>query len=182
MCENHIKKLDELIYSYTGRGKSVVKTDISELTLPGDNYCSLMLKIDVTLKNLNNEEEEEVLHVVAKCRNYRGNSFMDVISPLQFKKEIGFYTEVIPALEKFQREQGVQEIYDIFPKVLAFRKNLHGNDDEIDEHAVILMENLIEKGKNYFNVIKNITVIFETQKKIKCLTETVNSNAYIQYI
>lgn len=162
MCENHIENLDELVYSYTGRGKSVVKTDISELTLPGDNYCSLMLKIDVTLKNLGNEEEE-VLHVVAKCRNYRGNSFMDVISPLQFKKEIGFYAEVIPALEKFQREQGVQEIYDIFPKVLAFRKNLHGNDDEIDEHAVILMENLIEKGRNSFNNIRTV-LLFSKQR------------------
>lgn len=152
MYDNYIEKLDELIYSYTGPGKSIVGTDISELTLPGDNYCSLMLKIDVTLKNLENNEKE-VLNVVAKCRNQRGSSFMDHISPLQFKKEIGFYTEVIPALENFQREQGVEEIYDIFPKVLAFRKNLHGIDDEIDEHAVILMENLIEQGTyNYLSV------------------------------
>lgn len=145
MYDDYIEKLDDLIYQYTGKEKTILNKTISNLTQPGDNYCSLMLKIDVTLKNLHSNDEE-MLYVVAKCRNKGGNTFFDQISPFQFKKEIGFYTEIVPTLEQFQREQGSTEFYDIYPKVYAVRRNLHGNDDEIDENAVILMENLFEKG------------------------------------
>lgn len=144
MEENHIEEIDDLIYSYTGRSKTIISISTSHLNLPGENYCSLMLKVDVTLKNLVNDEEEN-LHVVAKCRR-RLDTIVDSISSLQFKKEIDFYTEIVPVLQQFQRQQAVEEIYDIFPKIIAFRRNLHGKNDEIDDHAVILMENLKEKG------------------------------------
>lgn len=143
--ENYIENLDELIYQYTGPTKRIIKKDISNLTLPGENYFSVMLKIDVTLKNLENDEEE-VLHAAAKCRIRGYNSFFTDVAPIQFNKEIGFYTDIAPVLQQFQREQGIEDVLDIFPKVLAVRRNLSGVGDEIDEHAVILMENLKEQG------------------------------------
>lgn len=146
MYDDYIVNLDELIYGYTGPSKTIMKKDIKNLTAPGDNYCSLMLKIDVTLKNLNNNEEE-MLYMVGKCLNKGRKSFMDTFSPWQFKKEIEFFAKIVPALKELQREQGAEEEYDIFPKVLALRRNLHGNDDEIDDEAVILMENLIQQGR-----------------------------------
>lgn len=142
----HIEKVDELIYQYTGRSKTIVRTNISRLTLPGENYCSLMLKLDVTLRSTDNADEE-ILHIVAKCINKTDSDYFNFIGPLQFKKEIGFYTEIIPALERLQIQQGLEEVFNIFPKVLAFRNNLHGLNQEIDEHAVILLENLKEIGK-----------------------------------
>lgn len=146
MYDDYIINLDGLIYEYTGPSKTIIKKDIKNLTAPGDNYCSLMLKIDVTLKNLKNDEEE-MLYMVAKCRNKGRKSFMDSFSPWQFKKEIEFFAKIIPAFEEFQQEQGAEGEYDIFPKVIALRRNLHGNDEEIDEDAVILMENLILQGR-----------------------------------
>lgn len=142
----HIEKLDELIYQYTGSSKTIVKTNISRLTLPGENYYSLMLKLDVTLRSIDNGGEE-ILHIVAKCRNKTDSEYFNYIGPLLFKKEIGFYTEIIPALERLQIDQGLEEVFNIFPKVLAFRRNLHGLNQKIDDHAVILLENLKENGK-----------------------------------
>lgn len=141
----NIKNLDELVYEYTGRSKKILKKDITNLTKPGDNYCSVMLKVDITLKDLNNGKEE-VLNMIAKCRKSMGE-FFDRYAPMQFNREIGFYTEIIPALELLQRDQNLKEVYDIFPKIYASRRNLHGIDQEIDEHAVILMENLKIQGK-----------------------------------
>lgn len=145
MADFDIVDLDELICEYTGKNKKILKKDITNLTKPGDNYCSLMLNIDVTLKDLNTGKEE-VVSLIAKCRKTIGG-FIDKFSPLHFKQEIGFYTEILPALENLQREQHLEEVYDIFPKIYASRKNLHGRNDEIDEHAVLLMENLKVQGE-----------------------------------
>lgn len=146
MTENHIEKLDELIYKYTGPQKIILEKNITNLTLPGEHHCSLMLKIDVKLKNLNNGNEE-VLSVVAKCVNRSLNNLLGPMAPLQFKKEIYFYTTIVPALQKFQHEQGVDNVLDVFPKLIGGRRNLNGNSGEIDEHAVILLENLKVQGK-----------------------------------
>lgn len=145
MLKNGIKKFDELIYQYTGPTTTCIRTDFSNFTTPGENYCSLLFKIDVTLKNENGKEE--MLHTVAKCRNKKFNSHFGNMAPLQFKHEIAFYTEIVPVLEEFIRNQGVENMLNFFPKLIAARRNLHGKTDEIDENAVILLENLSEQGK-----------------------------------
>lgn len=144
MEEFNIKKLDELIQRYIDNGKIIHKKDISRLIKRGENYCSLLLKVDVTLKCLN-EERQEILKLVAKCRNTDRN-FFEILATWQFQKEIDFYTKIVPVFENFQRELGMEDQCKIFAKVYAARKNLHGKSEDIED-AVILMENLSAQGK-----------------------------------
>lgn len=144
--QDYIENFEELLSQYTGSKKIILQTIVSNLNAPGENYCSVMLKIDVTLQNLENGNKE-ILHTVAKCRNRNLNQFFHQVETLQFRKEIDFYREVLPALQGFQREQDIGEVWNIFPKVFAARRNLDGVGEEIDEHAVILLENLKLQGE-----------------------------------
>lgn len=145
MPGENIIDLEGLLQPYIGPNKKIVDVKKDRLTAPGENYCSIMLKLDITLKNLETGKEEE-LFAVAKTINTEVNEFFKKSAPPQFKKEIAFYTEIVPALQEFQREQGITDVIDLFPKLYAARKNLHGNDDEVDDDCVIILENLKVQG------------------------------------
>lgn len=146
MPGDNIVDLEGLLKQYIGENKEIIDIKKERLTSPGENYCSIMLKLDITVRNLETGKEEEI-NAVAKTVNTEVNEFFKQAAHPQFKKEIAFYTEIVPALQQFQREQGVDEVLDLFPKVYAARKNIHGNDDEIDDDSVIIMENLKVQGK-----------------------------------
>lgn len=146
-----IKDLNGLMKDYIGPNKEIVDVKKERLTAPGENYCSIMMKLDITLKDVATGKEE-ILHAVAKTMNTEVADFFRQAAPPQFKKEIAFYTEVIPTLQQFQRDQGVTDVMDFFPKLYAARKNIHGNDDEIDDECVIVLENLKEQGQCFLFV------------------------------
>lgn len=147
MAENKIEELQELISQYVGPGKYITETQIRSLIAPGENYFSNMLEVNLTLKN-QADGKEEPFHAVAKCM-LKFNEGMPGPGQFTYLSEIAFYNEMIPIIETFRKEEGVKGIMDIFPKLYAFRPNLHSKNDEVDDNAVILLENLKVEGNTY---------------------------------
>lgn len=142
-----IKKLQELVSQYVGTNGKVVSSDISNLTAPGDNYLSVMLKVDIFLKD-EETHKEETIHAVAKCIHSSDvHPFLQHLGKMGYKNELAFYTKIIPTLQKFAEERNLQRDFDIFPKLIAFRPNLHGENEEVDENSILLMENIKSLGK-----------------------------------
>lgn len=139
-----IEKLEELMRKYIAETQKVTGTKISRLTAPGENFGSTILKLDLTLQDDDGKTED--LSVVAKL--IPELEFFRMIFNVQvtFKIEAAFYEVIIPNLQDFQKQQGVQDVIDFFPKFYGARMNLDGSD-RVDGDAVILLENLKLSGK-----------------------------------
>lgn len=142
-----IEKLEELLRRYMEKDQKIVRTKVTRLTPPGENFGSTMLKVDLTIKG--QDGNWEPLNIVAKM--IPEDEFFQQIYNVNvtFNMESAFYSTIIPTMQEFQREQGVEDVIDFFPNFYGSRKNLDGGD-KIDGNAVILLENLITSGnKNY---------------------------------
>ncbi|KAG5866040.1 hypothetical protein JTB14_016831 [Gonioctena quinquepunctata] len=161
MAKSSIKNLEELIEKYIG-SKTVVDVKETPLVESGENYRSYLSRLDLTLKNEDNTEEQ--LHLVAKLVPKSG-PFQEVAA-IQFvvQSEIYFYEVIVPALQQFQRDHGVADVIDCFPKCYGSRMNLHGRNDEVDGDSVILLENLVTSG--YVNVDRYQGYDYEAAKII----------------
>ncbi|KAG5866041.1 hypothetical protein JTB14_016832 [Gonioctena quinquepunctata] len=143
MAKSSIKNLEELLKEYIG-SKTIVDVKETPLVELGENYRSYLSRLDLTLKNQENTEEQ--LHLVAKLVPKSG-PFYD-IAAIQFsvQTEIYFYEVIVSALQQFQRDHGVADVIDCFPKYYGSRMNLHGKNGEVDDDSVILLENLDTSG------------------------------------
>ncbi|CAG9856397.1 unnamed protein product [Phyllotreta striolata] len=124
-------------------GSRIIGVETTRLTAPGENYGSLMLRLDVRLAG-------GELRLVAKklpTEELFQESFNVQVT---FKNEIAMYQTVVPLLQKFQRENGVVDVIDCFPKFYGARINLDGSE-VVDEHAVLLLENLVANGYKNIN-------------------------------
>lgn len=143
-----IEKLEDLVGKYIEKTQKVIDSKISRLTAPGENFGSTILKIDLTLQNDGNKETKE-LSVVAKLIPEL-EFFQELFNAqVTFKLEAAFYDIIIPTLQNFQREQGIEKVIDFFPKFYGARMNLNGSD-KVDGDAVILLENLKVTGEYSF--------------------------------
>lgn len=145
MAKYEIENLEELISQYVGSDKIISDVQIRPLLAPGENYFSNMLEVNLKLKNKINGAEEP-FHAVAKCM-LGSNPGMPGPMTYTYLSEVTFYKEIVPVIEKFLRNEGAKGIMEIVPKLYAVRPNLHGKNDEVDGHAVILLENLKTSGK-----------------------------------
>lgn len=138
-----ISKLDQLLHKYIG-GKKIIKTEVSRLTAPGENYGSILYKVDITLEN--DDKSREELHTVAKTLPQ--DEFFRKMFNIQVtcKTEIAFYDTVVPTLQRFAEEGGLRGRMDIFPRMYGGRINLNGSD-VVDDDAVLLLENLKSEGR-----------------------------------
>lgn len=142
-----VKNLQELISEHLGAHKKIISSEVSRLTAPGENYLSVVVKIDLVLKNEETNSEEK-LHAVGKCIHSDDvHEELKNFGKENYNSELAFYNYILPTLQKFAKKQGLKKNYDIFPKLIAFRPNLHGNNNEVDEHSILLMENMIVNGK-----------------------------------
>lgn len=143
-----IEKLEDLVTQYIDKDKKIKKSEIKRLTAPGENFGSLMLKVDLLLQD--NHGETEPLSIVAKL--IPDTEFFQKIFNVQvtFKLEAAFYDIIVPTLQQFQRDQGIQNVITFFPKFYGSRKNLNGGDN-VDGNAVLLLENLTVSGKGIIN-------------------------------
>lgn len=162
--KHEIKELEKLIAPFLNKNKKFCSYSTKSLTEAGENYGSLMLAVDVIVEN--NEsglKKEEVIPMVAKLPP--PNPWIQEMfnSPATFKKEIAFYNTIIPTLQKFQLECGVKEVMNFFPKLYGARLNLNNNDN-FDENAVILLENIKHSGYNIGD--RFVGFDFESAKEI----------------
>uniref|UniRef100_V5G064 CHK kinase-like domain-containing protein n=1 Tax=Anoplophora glabripennis TaxID=217634 RepID=V5G064_ANOGL len=122
-----------------------------------------MLKLDVTLKDESDGTEEE-LHAVAKM--IPEQEFVRKIFNIQvtFKNEVAMYNVIAPTLRDFQRENGVNEVIDCFPELYGARLNLGEQNGNVDENAVLILENL--NFKEYQCVDRHVGFDLETAQLI----------------
>jgi hypothetical protein len=133
----HINNIEDLIP--LGETKKIVDRKIKRLTAVGENYGSLMLSVDLTIKTPTGNEE---IHAVAKT--VPPNEYIQKIfnTPVTFRNEIAFYKNIVPLLQEFQREHGVKKVIDFVPKYYGSRLNKNCDEGEVDKDAVLLLENL----------------------------------------
>ncbi|KAJ3658372.1 hypothetical protein Zmor_010113 [Zophobas morio] len=154
-----IEKLEDIVP--LGENTTIIDHQVKRLTAPGENYGSLMLSVDITVQNAYGTEE---IHTVAKM--VPPNDFIQKVFNTQttFKNEIAFYNNIVPVLQEFQREQGMDELIDFFPKYYGSRINLSGDPSVVDSDAVLLLENL--KTAGYKNFERTLGFDLDTSKLI----------------
>lgn len=141
-----IKNIENLLAQFIEPHEKVVSVNMNRLTPPGENYLSLVLKLDVILLNEETGKQKQ-FSGVAKCFNPReGNEeeFKEFETG-NYNSELTFYKEIIPLLKDFTNKNKLE--LDIFPKMVAYRSNLHGKNDHVDEDGVILLENMKLEGE-----------------------------------
>ena len=141
-----LRDLGSLLCEKFGKDLIIVKQSSGQLLSSGENYGSTILKVRATIKR-NDDAEEETLDLVAKMlppTNFQRRMFD---SSYTFKKEIFLYAEVLPAYQRLERRFGVveDEVFDILPKLYGSRLSLRA-DGDVDQDAVILMQNLKAEG------------------------------------
>lgn len=146
MAKSKVNDLHGLLSKTLGKNIEILEQQTSLLTAPGEHYGSVMLALEVKIKN--SKGNEETLNLVAKLipANEMLRLAFDIY--VTFKKEVFAYIESIPALIELQREFHVPEekIIDIFPKCYGARVSLDENSNEVDEDGVLIFENLKLQG------------------------------------
>lgn len=90
----------------------------------------------------------ETLHLV--CKITRKGS-VSARQSMQFKNEVHFYSDIIPAIKQFEEAVNVPrtERLDAFVLYFGSRLSLNPNSTDADTDAVLLLENAI--SLNYFS-------------------------------
>lgn len=143
-----IKNLQELLAQHVGPKKKVISSSVGNLLAPGENYVCVVLKVDVVLRDEENGKEEK-LSAVGKCLHSDDvNKLFKVVGKICYKYEKAWYADIVPTLQNFAQESGFEGNFDIFPELFAYRANSHGENDEVDDDSILLMENLNVHGKS----------------------------------
>ena len=129
-------------------GEEVIVENFTQKLLlpPGENYGSTMLSVVANIKK-NKNSKSETVHLVAKMLPPTTFQRELLDSGWTFRKEIFLYEGVLPCYKKLEMEFGIkeEETFDIGARFFGSRlSSVEGED--IDEHAVILMENLKVRG------------------------------------
>lgn len=151
---DRLERVGELLASRLGSNRKILNVDTS--APPPSGGGSAMLTVKVTVQD--DDGKEEILHLIAK-RIPTTEFFRDVYKIQEtFKKEVAFYEVIIPMLKEFQKEEGIKDVFDNFPEFYGARKNLNGGC-EVDEDAIMLLEDLGAKGKIYRQKILICTLL-----------------------
>ncbi|CAG9833647.1 unnamed protein product [Diabrotica balteata] len=154
-----IKHFEELIRDYIGPNKSVVDTKVSNLTAPGENYLSEIIKIDVVLQDKDTNHHEDLSLVAKLCVE---NEFFGPTYNLT-KNELIFYTDIVPPIKNFHKEHGLPPP-SFYPDYAGGRLNLTGETEKPDMDAILILENLVPKG--YKNLDRHVGFDLTTTKLI----------------
>ncbi|KAF2878838.1 hypothetical protein ILUMI_27327 [Ignelater luminosus] len=157
-----IEELDQLLQPFFKKNLKITQYTTKKLTAAGENYGSLMLQVEMKLKDDNDPSTERNLNLVAKM--CPPNEFIKKMfnTAVTFKKEMEFYKIIIPTFKSLQIEQGVPEIMDCIPECYGARISLDPKSDVVDDNAAILLENLKLQGFQIMDRIKGLDL--ETTK------------------
>ncbi|KAF7273356.1 hypothetical protein GWI33_013932 [Rhynchophorus ferrugineus] len=163
-----IKGLEQLLNLPKG---ATVEQTVTRLTAPGENYGSLMLKIDIKIKE--ESSEEKYLHLVGKCLppNKEMQEIFDVDTT--FRKEILWYTEAIPTFHSFEKSGDTENAPYCFPKLYGSRLSLKPESNALDDDVLILLENLVVQGYKTGNRLEGFDL--QTTKVILSTLARVHS-------
>ncbi|XP_060529522.1 uncharacterized protein LOC132703962 [Cylas formicarius] len=141
MADIKIANIEELIKNYISG--VVIEENVTRLTAPGENYGSLMLKVDLKVRN---GDGVKTYHLVAKCVPPNKTVQESFNTKETFRNEIAWYSTIIPTLQDFQREKGISNVMDFFAKYYGGRVSLDPDSEDFDEDGVLLVENLVAAG------------------------------------
>lgn len=146
MAETSIKNLQSLLQSTLGANFLLEKSMIKDLLPPGENYGSKIVSLHVVTKNKTTEKSEN-LYLVGKLFPASQEERMLYDFSNAFRKEIYMYQELLPYYRKLEIESGIkeEEVCNLAPKYYGSRLSLNP-DNNIDDEALILLENLIPEG------------------------------------
>lgn len=139
-----VKCFKEFITPILKPGQQFISCESKNLLTTGENYGSVMLQITVKIRN--ETGDQEILHFVGKTCPPSPLLWQIFNTKVTFKKEIAVYTTIVPALNNFGKENGIECLMDFFAKSVAARISLNPESNEVDEDAVLLLENLKVQG------------------------------------
>ncbi|XP_015112359.1 uncharacterized protein LOC107038010 [Diachasma alloeum] len=142
MANSTLKDLQSVLQSTLGDNLIVENYEMQDLLPPGENYASRIVSLHVSIKNKNQENED--LHLVGKLPPPTKEQRETFDTPSTFRKEIFMYSKLLPFYRKLETENGV-EGREIAPKYYGSRLGVN-SDDDFNDDAVILIENLKPKG------------------------------------
>lgn len=153
MGEIEIKKFSDIFVDHLKPGSKIIHINLKKL--PAAGVGSVMVKAEVIIKPKNDTEEK--LNVVAKL--VPAGELAKELFEIEhvFKNEVAFYKTIVPTLENFRKQQGVLEKLDFFAKFYGARLSLDKN--EVDDDAVLVLEDLTVKGKKFFDIKYGDTLI-----------------------
>lgn len=133
---DHSIKDVEKVVKFDGTVKNV---DITRLTAPGENYLSLVLKVDFGVEN---DGQSTTISSVAKRLPKSSLPFMMLGHSM--RNEIEWYSEIVPLLGGFAKENNID--LDVYPEHYGSRYSLDPEKKKPDDESVLILENLIPKG------------------------------------
>lgn len=140
-----IQDLDALLRQTCGRDFQIKDVEWKPLTDPGENFGSMILAVDISAEENN---KKRTLNVVIKLPP-KSAYLLDLFdSPMTFKKELDFYSNVAPEFLRLQNESRMsQEAQSVIvPRFFGGRLGLR-DPKRFDDQAAIVLENL--KYQNY---------------------------------
>ena len=131
----------------------VIKYKITKLLPLGENYGSILLKIEASICR-DRSTEEETMHLVAKTINITERPIINWYELLP--KEVFIYSELVPTYQRIEREFGIKEtdVINILPPYVGHRYSLDEISKVVDDYSLLLMENM--KFKGYYNCDKRV--------------------------
>ncbi|KAI4461813.1 hypothetical protein MML48_5g00000867 [Holotrichia oblita] len=144
-----IKNIAELVIPVLKPTEAFVEYESNKLLSPGENYGSVMLEIKLKIRKEN--DDHEVLNCVAKICPTSPELREIFNTKVTFKKEIAVYTTIAPLLINFCKTKGADSLINFFTKLIGARLSLNPESSEVDEDAVLLLENLNMEGYNTGN-------------------------------
>ncbi|KAI4470354.1 hypothetical protein MML48_1g10942 [Holotrichia oblita] len=139
-----IKNFESFITPSLRPGQRFVSYDCKKLLSPGENYGSVMLQVEAKISN--HDGTEEIIHCVAKTCPPTDILKQIFNTKVTFKREINVYRTLVPTLNKFGKENGLEDIMNFFAVCLGGRISLDPNSDTVDDDGILLLENLKVKG------------------------------------
>lgn len=158
-----------------GNDVKVVDFEASNFIKKTEHYGSTIFKVKATVL-VGKDQVKEELNIVAKMLPPTDMQRWIFEAPFTFKKEVFFYEDLIPKYQKLFENTSTEKMkkFDVVPKFYGSRLSLDPEREEVDDDAVILMDNLKLKGYqmidrkegdvnlvNFFlKTVKNMNVIF----------------------
>ncbi|XP_023316390.1 uncharacterized protein LOC106652979 [Trichogramma pretiosum] len=170
----HIRELESVLRKGLGNHElQLVEYSCRPLMPLGENYASVVLKVDATIRPRENAKTES-LHLVAKTVNATDKTVVTWSELLP--KEVFAYKRVLPAYRQLEREAGVAEsdLIDVAPAYYGSRMSLDPRQPDLaDDDSLLLVENLCTRG--YYNCNKAEGT--DAEHAVKAMTELARFHA-----
>lgn len=157
-----LRNLTNLLNANFAPKKVVEEPTVSKLLSEGENFGSVMFKLEFMVEDECGDKKQ----LTAVAKTLPNSEIFRKIFSIQttYTNEMAFYDIIIPTLQQFQIELGIEDVINCFPKCYATRKNLDNGSEKITDDAVIILENLLANG--FINCDRTVGLDLETTKLI----------------